>query len=60
MFDGGDEVKSSQVNESGKKKRMKLVKDLSIFRRKDLTYFIHCIDASLIHRFILTMRYSHG
>jgi hypothetical protein len=36
------------------------VKDLITFRRKAFSYFIHCIDASLIHGFILTMREKHG
>lgn len=38
----------------------KLMKDPNTFRRKALSYFIHCIDASIIHRFIIEMRERHG
>ena len=47
-----------ESEEGGFNKR--LVRDSTTFRRKCLSYFIHCIDASMMHRFIHDMRDKHG
>jgi hypothetical protein len=59
LDEGGGWAHGDGLTESDKKER-RLVKDLTTFRRKALSYFIHCIDASLIHRYILTIRKKHG
>jgi DNA-dependent RNA polymerase len=47
------EIDGEDVDGEGKR-RMK--KCFLTFKRKALSYMVHCIDASLIHRFILKMR----
>ncbi len=47
------------VTQLDKNKEVTLVKDMRTFSRKSLSYFIHCIDASMMHRFILEMYTLH-
>lgn len=47
-------------NKEIEEKEYKILKDYSMFKRKSLSYLIHCLDASLIHRFILVMRENHN
>jgi hypothetical protein len=54
-----DQVKTEANEMDNEEEKVRLVKDKRTFIRKSLSYFIHCIDASMIHRFIFEMYTRH-